>query len=95
MPAGTGAGAREELRGGRSATRVPERGRETTTPRRRSSARADATVVGDTSSSLASARTDGSRAPGASVPAATARSTDAAMASADDPDMTYCADTEL
>ena len=51
VPAGTGAGAREELRGGRSATRVPERGRETTTPRRRSSARADATVVGDTSRS--------------------------------------------
>ena len=87
--------AREELRGGRSATRVPERGRETTTPRRRSSARADATVVGDTS------RSPRACVPTEAAPRAPARPRRpparplAAMASADAPDMTYCADTEL
>ena len=93
MPAATDV-PRAGRTGGRSEMRVPLRGRETTTPRRRSSASAAATVVGDTPSDPASARTAGRRAPGASAPEATAPSMLDAISVAEDPTtMEYCSGT--
>ena len=65
-PAGTAASSNRERTGGRSATRSPLRGRETTTPRRRRSATAAATVAVLTPSAPAMRRTDGSASPGSS-----------------------------
>ncbi len=92
-PSGTAQPARAGRSGGRSATRVPERGRETTTPRRRSSASAAATVVGLTSSASASRRTEGSGSPAASRPAAIDASTLATISLADEPLIRYCSGT--
>ncbi len=52
-------------------------------------------MAGLTPRDAASARTDGSAAPGGSAPAATPASTDAAMAFADAPVIWYCADTVI
>src|SRR3954470_13716826 len=95
MPAGTVDGKRDERTGGGSAMRVPLRGRETTTPRRRRSARAAATVVGETPRDDANARTAGRPVPSASAPEETARSMLDAISVAEDPvNMEYCSGTE-
>ena len=84
-PAGTAANSNRERTGGRSATRSPLRGRETTTPRRRRSATAAATVAVLTPSAPAMRRTDGSASPGSSFPAAMSASILAAISLAPEP----------
>ena len=79
--------------GGRSATRRPLRGRDTTSPRRRRSANAAATVDGLTSSVAASDRTEGSAAPGGRAPAVTAASTLPAISRVVRPTMVGCSGT--
>jgi len=64
-----------------------------TRPRRRSSANAPATVLGLTSSVPASARTEGSLAPGVKAPAPITASTLAAISLEVLPAMVACSDT--
>ena len=71
--------------GGRPATSMPLRGRETTTPRRRRSAIAAATVAVLTPSAAAVRRTEATFVPGRTFPAARSASRLAAISLAPEP----------
>ena len=85
VPAGTSAMSRPDRTGARSATRSPLRGRETTTPRRRRSAMAAATVAELTPSAAAVRRTDATGVPGKSSPEAMSASRLSAISRAPEP----------